>query len=86
MSRDALVVGINTYVNLSALSAPAQDAEAVAQRLEQDGDFQVKRLPEVIQGNDLKVGETTQVTLRDLRQALVQLFKPDGTQIPNTVH
>lgn len=30
MSRDALVVGINTYQNLNLLKAPAADAEAIA--------------------------------------------------------
>ncbi|NEQ31479.1 MAG: caspase family protein, partial [Leptolyngbya sp. SIO4C5] len=37
MSRDALVVGINHYQHLSRLKAPGTDAEAIAQRLEQDG-------------------------------------------------
>lgn len=30
MSRDALVVGINTYDGLKCLNAPAADAEAIA--------------------------------------------------------
>jgi hypothetical protein len=48
MSRDALVVGINIYKHLSPLKSPATDAEAIAQRLEQDGEFRVVRLPEAI--------------------------------------
>lgn len=30
MSRDALVVGINTYTHLTSLTAPAKNAEAIA--------------------------------------------------------
>ncbi|MBD1998450.1 pentapeptide repeat-containing protein [Leptolyngbya sp. FACHB-541] len=84
MSRDALVVGINSYANLSNLSAPSEDAEAIAQRLEQDGDFQVKRLPETVKDGKLQVGKQTQVTLRELQEALKQLFKPDSKQIPDS--
>jgi len=84
MSRDALVVGINSYVNLPNLSAPSEDAEAIAQRLEQDGNFQVKRLPETVKDGKLQVGKQTQVTLRELQEALKQLFKPDSKQVPDS--
>ncbi|MBW4570682.1 MAG: pentapeptide repeat-containing protein [Tolypothrix carrinoi HA7290-LM1] len=87
MSRDALVVGINTYNydRLTKLSAPAQDAEAIAQLLE-SGEFKVKRLPAVKdkQNNTIRVGKTTQVTLTQLEEAIVQLFKPEGRNIPDT--
>ena len=87
MSRDALVVGINTYnyARLTKLSAPAQDAEAIAQLLE-SGEFKVKRLPGVKdkQNNTIRVGKTTQVTLTQLEEAIVQLFKPEGRNIPDT--
>jgi hypothetical protein len=33
MSRDALVVGINTYEHFKPLTSPAEDAEAIAQLL-----------------------------------------------------
>ncbi|MEM1173024.1 MAG: caspase family protein, partial [Cyanobacteria bacterium P01_H01_bin.35] len=45
MSRDALIIGINTYKRLNKLTAPEQDAEAVAKLLENYGDFKVTRLP-----------------------------------------
>ena len=48
MSRDALIVGINQYQSLPGLNAPAEDAEAVAGRLQTQGEFRVHRLPEVI--------------------------------------
>ncbi len=48
MSRDALVVGINQYQVLPTLRAAAVDAEAIAQRLSQNGEFRVQRLPEII--------------------------------------
>ncbi|MBD2042661.1 caspase family protein [Microcoleus sp. FACHB-672] len=45
MTRYALVVGITDYDGLPSLTKPIRDAEAVAQRLEKHGDFQVERLP-----------------------------------------
>ncbi|MEO1209412.1 MAG: pentapeptide repeat-containing protein [Cyanobacteria bacterium J06638_20] len=87
MSRDALVVGINTYNHLHSLNAPASDAEAIAQRLESQGDFQVKRLPQytdMAQGNAQRVASNREVSLAQLRQALVDLFKPGSTQVPET--
>ncbi|NJL35960.1 MAG: hypothetical protein HC899_03785 [Leptolyngbyaceae cyanobacterium SM1_4_3] len=84
MSRDALVVGINSYDGLNRLTAPANDAEAIAQLLTHHSDFQVKRLPEVVQDNSLRVGQKTQVTLEELEEAIVQLFLPSGRSIPDT--
>ncbi|MBD2303251.1 pentapeptide repeat-containing protein [Nostoc sp. FACHB-190] len=88
MSRDALVVGINTYSyeRLSNLTAPAIDAEAVAKLLEGYGEFNVKRLPAVKdkQNNTIRVGQKAQVTLTQLEDAIVQLFKPERRNIPDT--
>ena len=64
MNRDALVVGINQYPflkdtptskakHLFTPANDAEDAEAIAQRLEEYGDFRVRRLPETIQGADI---------------------------------
>ena len=88
MSRDALIVGINSYKHLSPLKAPALDAEAIAQRLEQDGEFQkVIRLPEAIQEADWKkpvVSKTLTFSQTQLEQALEQLFLPGSAQGPET--
>jgi energy-coupling factor transporter ATP-binding protein EcfA2 len=88
MSRDALVVGINTYSyeRLKGLTAPAIDAEAVAKLLENYGEFNVKRLPAVKdkQNNTIRVGQKTEVTLTQLEDAIAQLFKPEGRNIPDT--
>ncbi|MBW4652089.1 MAG: caspase family protein [Kaiparowitsia implicata GSE-PSE-MK54-09C] len=84
MSRDALVVGINSYRYLSGLQAPARDAEAIAHLLQKQGDFRVQRLPEVIQSGHPQVGHSTLVSLRDLETALINLFKPRGNTIPQT--
>ena len=87
MSRDALIVGINHYAKLQPLKAPAIDAEQIAQRLEQDGDFRVRRLPEVIQQGELKkpiVSDKQAVSRDSLKQALKQLFLPDSSQAPET--
>ncbi|GJD22934.1 pentapeptide repeat-containing protein [Rivularia sp. IAM M-261] len=88
MSRDALVVGINTYSyeRLKTLIAPASDAEAIAQLLENYGEFNVKRLPAVKdkQNNKTRVGQKTAVTLTQLEDSIVQLFKPEGRNIPDT--
>jgi WD40 repeat protein len=84
MSRDALVVGINTYQWLPGLQAPAQDAEAIAKQLQTYGEFRVHRLPETIQAGQPQIGVKTKVTLRELETALVNLFKPKGSNIPQT--
>ena len=85
MSRDALIVGINQYQSLPALNAPAADAEAVAARLQTQGEFRVQRMPEVINKNKQPVvGHRRGVTSQMLEAALIQLFKPKGKNIPNT--
>ena len=93
MIRDALVVGINIYKNdnLHNLKAPAEDAEAIAQILEQYGEFQVTRLPEAIDIDaETKkpkkpfVAKTKELRLIQLKNALVELFKPEGRQVPDT--
>jgi Caspase domain len=87
MSRDALIVGINTYQHLPPLQAPAADAEAIAQRLEQVGDFRVLRLPEFLdpfEDDARRVAHNTEVTLAQLESALVRLFKPTGQHLPDT--
>ncbi len=84
MSRDALIVGINQYQSLPALNAPAEDAEAVAARLQTHGEFRVHRLPEVIKKGRPTVGARSPVTTQQLEDALVELFKPKGKNIPTT--
>jgi len=84
MSRDALVVGINNYQYLPVLQTAGQDAEAIAHRLQADGDFRVTRLPEVVQDGQSRVGSKTFVTLAELEAALVRLFKPKGGSVPHT--
>lgn len=88
MSRDALVVGINLYESeqLNSLKAPSEDAEAIAQLLSRYGGFRVHRLPEVKDQatHATRVGRKTRVTLTELEEALVQLFKPEGEHIPET--
>ena len=88
MTRAALVVGINTYTHFRHLKAPAQDAEAIAQRLQQDGEFKVTRLPEAIVRDQAQlspaVGETLSVRQTQLEAALKQLFRPDSAQPPDT--
>ncbi|MGD1895624.1 MAG: caspase domain-containing protein [Phormidesmis sp.] len=85
MSRDALIVGINQYQSLPGLNAPAADAEAVAARLQTQGEFRVQRMPEVLNKNKQPaVGQRRSVTAQGLEESLIQLFKPKGQNIPNT--
>ena len=84
MSRDALVVGINTYQNLPNLQAPAQDAEAVARCLESFGECRVVRLPEAITQQKPAISQRGGVTTAMLEAALIKLFKPAGKNIPQT--
>ncbi|MGB3491610.1 MAG: pentapeptide repeat-containing protein [Elainellaceae cyanobacterium] len=77
MSRDALVVGINSYTHLKSLNASADHAAAIAQRLAQEGGFQrVRQLPTGANPCD--------VSQLQLKQALRQLFCPSRFQIPDT--
>ncbi|MGB3293761.1 MAG: NB-ARC domain-containing protein, partial [Phormidesmis sp.] len=86
MSRDALIVGINQYPKdlLSPFSAPANDAEGVAQVLAEYGDFLVKRLPET-RIEPYQVCGETKVKSGELKRAIAQLLNPKGKQIPHTV-
>lgn len=84
MTRDALVVGINAYQNLANLQAAGGDSEAVAQCLEHYGECRVRRCPEMIQDQRATVNPKGQVTTAMLEQALIDLFKPAGTQVPQT--
>ncbi|MDJ0662352.1 MAG: pentapeptide repeat-containing protein [Crocosphaera sp.] len=92
MSKDALIVGINhyQYEGLSHLTSPAEDAEAIASILEQHGQFTtIRRLPEAIKTIDSMtkspyVSQTGDVYLKQLKDSLVKLFKPESNQIPDT--
>ncbi len=92
MSRDALIVGINNYQyeGLKNLTSPAEDAEAIASILEQHGQFNtIRRLPEAIKTTDLTtkspyVSQKGEVSLKQLKDSLVKLFKPESKQIPDT--
>lgn len=84
MSRDALIVGINTYQYLAELQAPAHDAESIALCLESFGECRVTRLPEAIIQQKPAVSQRSVVTTADLEAALIKLFKPAGKTIPQT--
>ncbi|MBE9139453.1 caspase family protein [Nodosilinea sp. LEGE 07088] len=84
MSRDALVVGINTYQHLPSLRASAEDAESVARCLEGFGECRVVRLPEVITHQKPAISAKGAVTTSILESALIKLFKPSGKTIPQT--
>lgn len=62
MSRDALIIEINTYHwdELKNLSMPANDAEAILQRLQRDSNFHVTRLPDFINGFEDNVHQVVQ--------------------------
>jgi hypothetical protein len=84
MTRDALVVGINQYSDFNILKIPADDAEAIAQLLEQYGEFKVHRLPARIYNGQLQVDPDRVMSVAELQQALEQLFNPKGDNIPDT--
>ncbi|MBD2604794.1 caspase family protein [Scytonema hofmannii FACHB-248] len=88
MRRDALVVGINQYPFLKDtptspakhLTTPAADAEAIAQLLEEHGDFRVKRLPESFIDGKLQVDPHKAVHANELVNAVTKLFIPEDSQ------
>ena len=91
MTRHALVVGINQYPFLQdtstskakSLKTPAGDAEAIAQLLEADDNFRVRRLPvSNIDGKKLQVDPNKQLTVQELEEAIAQLFLPESGKVP----
>jgi hypothetical protein len=81
MTKYALVIGIQKYgrTGFGDLEKPAGDAEAIAQILEEYGDFNVKRLPE--QWNEVKDGyEVAKTTLnsKDLGREIKNFFNKVG--------
>jgi uncharacterized caspase-like protein len=66
-------VGINNYnsPSLGKLETPAEGAEAIAKLLETHGKFQVLR-------------QNSTVTQKQLKDALLELFTPEGKNIPET--
>ena len=89
MSRKALVVGINRYPLLKDpetqkayhLKNCADDAEAIAQRLENYGLFEVERLPETIDAEGKpkvcpKPLPNRPIGAEDLKQEICALFHP----------
>jgi HEAT repeat protein/DNA-binding Xre family transcriptional regulator len=91
-TREALVVGINRYPLLGEtlgssakhLETPARDAEAIAQLLEQYGNFRVTRLPARIIDGRIQIDPNKAVLLSDLEAAIAQLFVPDRGSSPET--
>jgi Caspase domain len=88
MLRQALVVGINNYPGLQNLKTPASDAEQIASLLQKYGGFQVKRLPVKDEEGLLSVDENPSppqlVTSAKLKEAIAELFNPQGNDVPDT--
>lgn len=86
MSCNALIVGINQYQNLRHLSLPADDATAIAKILRENSDFRITYLPELIdEDKNLRIdpNPTNKVTVKVLKDALIQLFTPNTAQAPD---
>jgi hypothetical protein len=93
MSRDALVVGINKYPFLKNssgshkhLTTPASDAEAIAQHLEAQNNFRVKRFPARIIDGKLQVDPNPNKPFKteELEKAILDLFLPETEKPPET--
>jgi len=89
MSRDVLVIGINQYVYLNPLQTPAADAEAIAQLLEKDSNFDViRRFPEIIKDGRRCIDPdppSDAVSIAQLEDAIQNLFVPETvTNLPDT--
>jgi WD40 repeat protein len=89
MKRVALVVGINRYPFLKGsagnslhLEQAAVDAEAIAQLLQQYGDFEVHRFPS-LEGK-AEIDPKGNINAKELGEAIIQLFHPTGGIIPET--
>ncbi|MEL6940769.1 MAG: NB-ARC domain-containing protein, partial [Cyanobacteria bacterium J06598_1] len=88
MSRDALIVGINNYASSSvfdSLKAPANDAEGVAQILNDYGHFdKVQRFPPT-RTETIRVCDRTKITSRALKNEIANLLNPVGKQVSEKV-
>ncbi|PAX58299.1 caspase family protein [Brunnivagina elsteri] len=91
MSRDALVVGINKYPflkdstgNFKHLSTPASDAEAIAQLLEAQNNFRVKRFPASIIDDKSQVDPDKPFKTEELEKVILDLFLPETGKSPET--
>ncbi|MDZ8236677.1 MAG: SAV_2336 N-terminal domain-related protein [Nostoc sp. ChiQUE01a] len=89
--RYALVIGINKYPLLkdstgryNHLTTPASDAEALAQLLEAQGNFRVKRFPASIIDGKMQVDPDKVVKTEELEAAILDLFLPDSGKAPET--
>lgn len=92
MNRDALVVGINKYPflkdsatgNYKHLTTPATDAEAIAQLLEAENNFRVKRFPTSIINGKSQVDPEKPFKTEELEKAILDLFLPETGKSPET--
>ncbi|MDM8559508.1 caspase family protein [Candidatus Parabeggiatoa sp. HSG14] len=87
MKRQALVIGINEYLHLTDLKSAANDAEAIATILEEQGNFEVTRLPSCKDENNRervhpRPDSQKAMTLRRLTDKIKNFFNPQGEQIP----
>ena len=83
-NRVALVVGINQYPFIESLTTSANDAEAIAQTLEQYGGFRVQRLPASYIDGALRVDPNKLLKKSELKAAISYLFSPNGSNVPDT--
>ncbi|MCT7957532.1 nSTAND1 domain-containing NTPase, partial [Laspinema palackyanum] len=82
--RQALVVGINDYLVLHELRTPANDANAVAQKLIELG-FEVTGLPAASTQEAWRVHPEKQLLTHELENAITNLFALDANvSIPET--
>ena len=83
--RQALVIGINQYPfdEKERKLTAAEDAEKIAQLLETFGSFEVHRLPS--KEDVREVDSEKNLDLKELEDAITQLFQPKSGIIPETV-
>jgi len=86
-TRDALVIGIGQYADLnmpSEITKLVAGAEKIAQLLEKQGGFRVRRLPVTIQGDKEFVDAEQMLTAPKLKMAIEQLLIPKSDSRPTT--
>jgi len=86
MKRQALVIGINEYWHLKDLKSAVNDADAIATILEEQGNFNVKRMPNYTDDNNrMRVHPSPDsqkaMTLKKLTDEIKHFFNPQGEQI-----
>ena len=85
-NRDALVISIGKYTDLTPRELPelVNEAEKIAQLLETQGGFRVRRVPATKPGDKEFIDPKQMLVADELKSAIEQLLMPKSEHLPTT--